>query len=100
MYFLLKKINRCTYYKINSYSDSKKCPIKSIYKSIIKSTYKGTLSNRQKFLKCFKYKNMANSPKLHHRELQDGSNRHVYGYIINSNLHKVKLLKFKFLIIS
>ena len=63
MYFLLKKINRCTYYKINSYSDLKKCPIKSIYKSIIKSTYKGTLSNRLEFLKCFKYKNMASPTK-------------------------------------
>ena len=60
---LLKKKNRCVYYKINSYSDSKKCPIKSIYKSIIKSTYKGTLSNGQEFLKCFKYKNMASPTK-------------------------------------
>ena len=32
---LFKKNNHCNYYKINSYSDSKKCPIKSIYKSII-----------------------------------------------------------------
>ena len=32
---LLKKNNRCNHYKINSYSDSKKCPIKSIYKSTI-----------------------------------------------------------------
>ena len=67
---LIKKNNRCKYDKINSYSDSKKCPIKSIYKSIIKSTYKGTLSNRLEFLKCFKYKNMASSTKLPSRSFQ------------------------------
>ena len=79
---LLKKMNSYKYYKINSYSDSKKCPIKSIYKSIIKSTYKGTLSNRQEFPKCFKYKNMASPTKLPLRSFQpENSPYHKY-YII------------------